>query len=88
MIEEMIELMFGGGLILMTLFFLFIWGFIAFKSGKFLARKVHIGLKYILPVPIFVLVCVAFHYRNPYAFNNLLGALIGSILAVFAKAEG
>lgn len=87
MIEDIIKLIFGGGLILMVLFFMCIWGFVAFQVGKFLARKVHVGLTYALPVVIFVLLCVAFNYRNPYAFNNLVGALIGSIVALFPKAR-
>jgi len=92
MIEDIIKLIFGGGDILLKLFFLLIWGSVAFQVGKFLARKVHVGLTYVLPVAIFVLLCVAFNYRNPYScnlpmFNNLLGALIGSIVALFPKAR-
>jgi hypothetical protein len=87
MIKDIMNLIYGGGLILMTLLFLFIWGFVTFQVGKFLARRVHVGLTYVLPVAIFVFLCVAFNYRNPYAYNNLLGALIGSIVALFPKAR-
>lgn len=40
-----------------------------------------------LPVLLIIALVLSYQYRNAAAFNNLLGAVIGSIVALFPRAR-